>query len=76
MDIKEIKDLIKFLDKTDIKEFEYENSEESIYISKVGETQQIIAQLSMRQLLFSRQLRWPLHLFRRMPPCGSSRYER
>lgn len=44
MDIKEIKDLIKFLDKTDIKEFEYENSEESIYISKVGETQQIIAQ--------------------------------
>ncbi|PLX67903.1 MAG: acetyl-CoA carboxylase biotin carboxyl carrier protein [Denitrovibrio sp.] len=44
MDIKEIKDLIKFLDKTDIKEFEYENSEESIYISKVGEAQQVIAQ--------------------------------
>ena len=44
MDIKEIKDLIKFLDKTDIKEFEYENSEESIYISKVSEVQQVIAQ--------------------------------
>lgn len=42
MDIKEIKELIKFLDKTDIKEFEYENGEESIYISKKDDIQQIV----------------------------------
>ncbi|MGD9809054.1 MAG: acetyl-CoA carboxylase biotin carboxyl carrier protein [Deferribacterales bacterium] len=41
MDIKEIKELIKYIEKSDIKEFEYENGEESIYISKVGEAQNI-----------------------------------
>jgi len=44
MDIKEIKDLIKFLDKTDIKEFEYENADESIYISKKDDIHQVVGQ--------------------------------
>lgn len=38
MDIKEIKELIKFLEKSEIKEFEYENENEKLYISKNGET--------------------------------------
>jgi len=43
MDIKEIKDLIRFIEKTDVKEFQYENDNESIFISKVGgEIQQIV----------------------------------
>jgi acetyl-CoA carboxylase biotin carboxyl carrier protein len=45
MDVREIKDLIKFLDKTDIKEFQYENGEESIYISKKDDIQQVINQV-------------------------------
>ena len=43
MDIKEIKDLIKYIEKSDIKEFQYENEEESIYISKMNDVQQVVA---------------------------------
>jgi len=46
MDIKEIKELIKYIEKSDIKEFQYENGEESIYISKVGEAQNIYTSAS------------------------------
>lgn len=38
MDIKEIKELIRFIEKSDVKEFQYENENESLYISKNGET--------------------------------------
>lgn len=44
MDIKQIKELIKFIDATDIKEFQYENEEESIYISKKDDVAQIVGQ--------------------------------
>lgn len=37
MDIREIKELIKFIEKSDIKEFQYENENESLYISKNGD---------------------------------------
>jgi len=39
MDVKEIKDLIKFLDKSDVTEFEYEKDDMRIYISKLEDTQ-------------------------------------
>jgi acetyl-CoA carboxylase biotin carboxyl carrier protein len=42
MDIREIKELIRFIEKSDIKEFEYENENESLYISKNGDAPQII----------------------------------
>jgi acetyl-CoA carboxylase biotin carboxyl carrier protein len=43
MDIKDIKELIRFIEKTDVKEFQYENETESIFISKVsGEVQQVV----------------------------------
>ncbi|MGE4317386.1 MAG: acetyl-CoA carboxylase biotin carboxyl carrier protein [Deferribacterales bacterium] len=49
MDIKEIKELIKFIEKSDIKEFQYENDSESLYISKNGDvpiyTQQAAPQM-------------------------------
>lgn len=44
MDIKEIKELIKFLEKSDIKEFQYENDNESLYISKNGDVQVVAPQ--------------------------------
>ncbi|XOB66035.1 acetyl-CoA carboxylase biotin carboxyl carrier protein [Deferribacteres bacterium DY0037] len=44
MDIKEIKELIKYIEKSEIKEFQYENEEESIYISKMDDAPQIMAQ--------------------------------
>lgn len=47
MDIKEIKELIKYIEKSDVKEFEYENGEESIYISKVGDVQQVFTAAPM-----------------------------
>lgn len=48
MDIKKIKDLIRFIDGTDIKEFEYEDGEESIYISKKDDVvQQTVSQAPM-----------------------------
>jgi len=43
MDIKEIKDLIKFIDKSGVKEFSYENGEESIYVSKMEDIQQVVS---------------------------------
>lgn len=42
MDIREIKELIKFIEKSDIKEFQYENETESLFISKNGDVPQII----------------------------------
>ncbi|PLX70923.1 MAG: acetyl-CoA carboxylase biotin carboxyl carrier protein [Denitrovibrio sp.] len=44
MNIKEMKDLIKYIEKSDIKEFQYENEQESIYISKMDDVQQVVAQ--------------------------------
>lgn len=44
MDIKQIKELIRFIDGTDIKEFQYENEEESIYISKKDDIAQVVGQ--------------------------------
>ncbi|MCD8554066.1 acetyl-CoA carboxylase biotin carboxyl carrier protein [Seleniivibrio sp.] len=49
MDIKEIKELIRFIEKSDIKEFEYENEKESIYISKTGDAPQIIQGMPQMQ---------------------------
>lgn len=43
MNIKEMKDLIRYIEKSDIKEFQYENEEESIYISKMDDVQQVMA---------------------------------
>lgn len=43
MDIKEIKELIKYIEKSDIKEFQYENEAESIFISKVDDAPQVVA---------------------------------
>ena len=44
MNIKEMKDLIRYIEKSAIKEFQYENEEESIYISKMDDVQQVMAQ--------------------------------
>jgi len=43
MEIREIKDLIKYIEKSNIKEFQYENEEESIYISKKDDVAQVVS---------------------------------
>jgi len=52
MDIKEIKELIKFIEKSDIKEFQYENDSESLYISKNGDVP-VYAQQAMPQMQYA-----------------------
>ena len=53
MDIKEIKELIRFIEKSDIKEFQYENDNESLYISKNGDVPVIAPQAAMPQMQYA-----------------------
>jgi acetyl-CoA carboxylase biotin carboxyl carrier protein len=60
MDIKEIKELIRFIEKSDIKEFEYENENESIYISKNNDAPQIIQGAPQMQYAAPMQMAAPV----------------